>query len=82
MDWRLANATARRVLRDEGFLGGLRRVLGTPIGQEPLLTNLHPSLANMEHVKWLIHPIKVLRYPNGTDFEGTVNLFLLRCALL
>lgn len=70
LNWRLANATPRRVLRDEVFIAGLRRVLGLPEGHEPHLVDLHPSFANMEHVSWIISPIKDERYPHGTDFEG------------
>lgn len=74
MDWRLANATPRRVLRDEGVIASLRHLLsgaGINPRKEPSLLLLHPSFTNFDHMAWMIDQVKNKYYPNGVDFEGT-----------
>ncbi|KZV94541.1 hypothetical protein EXIGLDRAFT_748607 [Exidia glandulosa HHB12029] len=70
MDWRLADATPRRVIQDSGFMTALRRSLEWKDAPNPVLGDLHPSLANLDHTAYLIDSIRQPLYPFGTDFEG------------
>jgi len=70
MDWRLADATPRRIMLDSGFMKGLRTSLGWVSDRTPCLSDIHPSLANLDHVRCLINVFRLKNYPLGTGFEG------------
>ncbi|KAF8126785.1 hypothetical protein EV363DRAFT_1298507 [Boletus edulis] len=70
MGWRLADATPRRVMLDSGFVRGLRAVLGWELELNPSLPDLHPSLANLDHLRRLIMRVRLLKFPDGTGFEA------------
>lgn len=87
MRWRLADATPRRIVRDSGFMANLRHLLhwgDTP--HDPVLSDLHPSLGNLDHLAYLIDALRKPIYPRGTDFEGMracrpdTQLMLSRCS--
>jgi hypothetical protein len=73
LDWRLADASPRRILLDTGFMNGLRNALEWDGKIEPCLSNLHPSLGNADHTRRLINKLQKARYPNGTGFKGGLN---------
>ncbi|KAG2742423.1 hypothetical protein P692DRAFT_20821992 [Suillus brevipes Sb2] len=70
MDWELADATPRRILCDSGFMRGLRTALGWTLDRSPTLADLHPSLANLDHVHRLMYKFCRDKYPMWTDFQG------------
>lgn len=70
MDWELADATPRRILCDSGFMRGLRMALGWTLDRSPTLADLHPSLANLDHVHRLMYKFRHDKYPMGTGFQG------------
>lgn len=70
LSWRLADATPRRILLDSGFVHGLRQVLGWSSERTPTLSDLHPSLTNLDHVRRMINVLRDEKYPNGTGFDG------------
>ncbi|KAG1765741.1 hypothetical protein EV702DRAFT_919554, partial [Suillus placidus] len=70
MDWELADATPRRILCDSGFMRGLRTALGWTSDRSPSLADLHPSLANLDHVHRLMYKFRRDKYPMGTGFQG------------
>ncbi|KAG1887408.1 uncharacterized protein F5891DRAFT_967475 [Suillus fuscotomentosus] len=72
MKWKLADATPRRIYLDTAFIQGLHEVLGWdfPDGRDATLQDLHPSLANLDHVRRLINILRSVKYPSGTGFEG------------
>ncbi|KAG1760684.1 hypothetical protein EV702DRAFT_1053394 [Suillus placidus] len=70
MDWELADATPRRILCDSGFMQGLCTALGWTSDCSPSLADLHPSLANLDHVHRLIYKFRRDKYPMGTGFQG------------
>jgi hypothetical protein len=72
MKWKLADATPRRIYFDTAFIQGLHEVLGWdfPDGRDATLQDLHPSLANLDHVRRLINILRSVKYPCGTGFEG------------
>ncbi|KIJ08971.1 hypothetical protein PAXINDRAFT_88132, partial [Paxillus involutus ATCC 200175] len=70
MGWRLADATPRRAMLDSGFVSGLRRELACNSDRTPDLSELHPSLANLDHLHRLINIIRLRKFPNGTGFDG------------
>ncbi|KAG2037577.1 hypothetical protein BDR03DRAFT_818601, partial [Suillus americanus] len=70
MDWELADATPRRILCDSGFMRGLRMALGWTLDRSPTLANLHPSLANLDHVHCLMYKFHCDKYLMGTSFQG------------
>ncbi|KIJ29181.1 hypothetical protein M422DRAFT_269448 [Sphaerobolus stellatus SS14] len=74
LNWRLADATPRRVLLDAGFMAGLCDVLQWKGGIDPSLIDLHPSLANADHAKCIINSLRDKRYPDGTGFEAALKL--------
>ncbi|KIK44261.1 hypothetical protein CY34DRAFT_80290 [Suillus luteus UH-Slu-Lm8-n1] len=77
MDWQLADATPRRIILDSGFMKGLRVALGWVADRSPCLSDIHPSLANLDHVRRLINVFRFEKYPLGTGFEGNLNFTLL-----
>ncbi|EJD34665.1 hypothetical protein AURDEDRAFT_176300 [Auricularia subglabra TFB-10046 SS5] len=75
MRWQLADATPRRILHNAGFMTNLRRMLqwgSRP--DDPPLSELHPSLGNLDHVAYLINDIRQPLFPQGTDFHGAQDL--------
>ena len=70
LDYKLADATARRIMLDSGFMNGLRMELGWIHARNPVLADLHPSLANMDRVKRIILEVRKAHFPHGTGFEG------------
>ncbi|KAG2745354.1 hypothetical protein P692DRAFT_201720309 [Suillus brevipes Sb2] len=72
LEWKLADATPRQLVLDSGFMQELRCVLGwSPTADfDPHLEDLHPSLGNLDHVRWLINVMCLDRFPNGTGFDG------------
>lgn len=45
----------------------------------PMLLDLHPSLANCDHLRWYIDSIKEKLYPQGTGWEGLLYLQSTEC---
>ncbi|KAG6379689.1 hypothetical protein JVT61DRAFT_10211 [Boletus reticuloceps] len=74
MGWRLADATPRRIMLDSGFINGLQNLLGWETNQSPSLSDLHPSLANLDHLRRLINTVRHTKFPYKTGFEGVVQL--------
>ena len=70
MTWKLADTTPRRILLDNEFMAGLRGQLGWSDAKNPILADLHPSLANIDHVQRLISELRDLSFPAGTGFAG------------
>jgi hypothetical protein len=70
MDWELADATPRHILCDSGFMRGLCTALGWTLDRSPTLADLHPSLANIDHVHRLMYKFRRDKYPMGTSFQG------------
>ena len=72
MGWRLADATPRRLMLDTVFVIGLRNILqvGWESDWTPSLSDLHPSLANFDHLRRLINMVRLEKFPHGTGFEG------------
>jgi hypothetical protein len=70
MGWHLADATPRRVMLDSGFVHGLQNLLGWESNQSPSLSDLHPSLANLDHLRRIINTMRCTEFPYKTGFEG------------
>ncbi|KAJ6478012.1 hypothetical protein DFH09DRAFT_1108430 [Mycena vulgaris] len=49
LDWKLADATPRKLMIDSGFMSSFRRALGWKKPFDPPLAALHPSLGNLDH---------------------------------
>jgi len=73
LDWKLADATPRKIMIDSGFMQGLRRQLGWDKPYDPSLSDLHPSFGNMDHTRRYIIELREDMFPNGTGLEGTVS---------
>ncbi|EJD33362.1 hypothetical protein AURDEDRAFT_177559 [Auricularia subglabra TFB-10046 SS5] len=75
MRWQLADATPRRLALDSGFMATFRQILNwgdTP--DDPTLSDLHPSLGNLDHTAILIDAVRKPVFPHGVDFEGAKDL--------
>ncbi|KAF8184741.1 hypothetical protein BJ912DRAFT_852992, partial [Pholiota molesta] len=71
MGWRLADATPRNIMLDSGFMNGLKQHLAWRNDcVEPVLSDLHPSLGNSDHVRRYINDLRAKQFPRGTGFEG------------
>ncbi|KAF8157089.1 hypothetical protein B0H34DRAFT_798402 [Crassisporium funariophilum] len=70
LDWKLADATPRKILLDSGFIIGLRRHLQWSNLADPSLSDLHPSLGNSDHVRRHISQLRKIYFPKGIGFEG------------
>ncbi|KAJ6452183.1 hypothetical protein C8R47DRAFT_998159 [Mycena vitilis] len=70
LDWKLADATPRKLMLDSGFMAGLRRNLGWTKPFDPPLAALHPSFGNLDHVRRYIDELRQVLFPEGTGFEG------------
>jgi hypothetical protein len=76
LDWKLADATPRKILLDSGFILSLRRHLQWSDLADPSLSDLHPSLGNSDHVRRHIIQLRRTYFPKGIGFEG--NFFVAR----
>ncbi|KAJ7234827.1 hypothetical protein C8J57DRAFT_1531331 [Mycena rebaudengoi] len=70
LDWKLADATPRKLMLDSGFMASFRRVLAWNRPFDPPLATLHSSLGNLDHVRRCIDELRDLLFPSGTGFEG------------
>lgn len=70
LDWKLGDATPRKIVLDSRFMQGLRKHLGWSQLRDPSLSDLHPSLGNMDHVRRYINKMRDHFFPSGTRFEG------------
>jgi hypothetical protein len=71
MTWRLVDATPHHIILDSGFRTGLQNHLGC--GSEKFdLSDLHPSLANLDHVCYIVSTVRDQKFTNGTGFKGMV----------
>lgn len=73
LKWKLADATPRRIFLDTAFVEGLHQVLSwdpVRMGRNATLSDLHPSFANIDHVRWLIVSVHADYYPRGTGYDG------------
>ncbi len=70
MNWELADATPRNIMTNSGFTDALRRHLGWKHSFGPALSDLHPSLGNLDHVRRLIDDLRLKIFPSGAGFEG------------
>ncbi|KZV94685.1 hypothetical protein EXIGLDRAFT_822529 [Exidia glandulosa HHB12029] len=71
LDWRIANITPRRLVLNPRFVYELRTLLGWTIYRDPQLSDLHPSLGNMDHASYLIGIVRQEVFPEGTGFNVT-----------
>ncbi|KAJ7920959.1 hypothetical protein B0H13DRAFT_2230669 [Mycena leptocephala] len=70
LDWKLADATPRKLMLDSGFMSGFRRALGWSRPFDPPLDALHASLGNLDHIRRYIDELRHVLFPEGTGFEG------------
>lgn len=71
LEWKLADATPRRIMLDSGFMQGFRQAIGwMDRHRDPLLQHLHPSFGNLDHVRRLIEVMRTTEFPFGTGFQG------------
>lgn len=75
LDQDLADLTPRRMLRHTTVQARLRQLL--PGIREPLITDLHVSLSNRDHIRAFISIAKGSRFPMGTGWEGTSDRVML-----
>ena len=58
LEWKLADATPRRLALDSGFMLGLSHALGwSYCERDPSPQDLHPSLGNLDHLRQLINAL-------------------------
>lgn len=74
LDWKLADATPRRIILDSAFISGLRKHLGWTGVRDPVLSDLHPSLGNIDHVRRYINGLRAEHFPDGTGLPGELLL--------
>lgn len=73
LDWKLADATPRRLALDSGFIQDLRHALAwTHPERDPSPHDLHPSLGNLDHLRRLISELRKSHFPHGTGFHGKI----------
>ena len=73
LKWKLADATPCRIFLDTAFVEGLQQALSwdpVRMGCNATLPNLHPSFANLNHVRRLINSMHKDYYPCGTGYDG------------
>ncbi|KAF4567096.1 hypothetical protein EYR36_010712 [Pleurotus pulmonarius] len=68
LDYDLPDLTPRRFLRHPTTLAYLRQQL--PDIANPMLMDLHPSLANRDHIRAYIKQVQETLYPGGTGWDG------------
>ncbi|KAK0434844.1 hypothetical protein EV421DRAFT_1909145 [Armillaria borealis] len=73
----LPDMTPRRLLRHPLFRAYLTTQL--PNIPQPMATDLHPSLANLDHLDALINIAIKQEYPEGTGWDGVKALFTSQC---
>ncbi|KAG8957771.1 hypothetical protein FRC00_003541 [Tulasnella sp. 408] len=75
LDWRVADATPRRLSTDLQFTTRLRHILNQNDSQiTPTLASLHPSFSNLDHIGTYIKQVRILKFPFGTNWEGAQKL--------
>jgi hypothetical protein len=76
MKWKLMDATPCRIYLDTAFVEGLHQALDWQFsdGHDAMLQDLHPSLANLDHVHCLINIMRSTNYPSGTGEGSTILL--------
>ena len=70
LGWKLADATPRKIVLDSGFMSALKRALAWDAPFDPALSDLHPSLGNLDHLYRIIVELRNEYFPSGTGFEG------------
>jgi hypothetical protein len=70
LGWQLADVTPRRLALNTAFMVALRKELAWTVAPDPVLSDLHPSLGNSDHVCRIIHDLRLELYPDGTGFKG------------
>lgn len=73
LTWRLADAMPRQIFLDTAFVEGLQQALSwdpVHMGCNATLPDLHPSFANLDHMRWLINSRHTDYYPCGTEYDG------------
>lgn len=73
MGWRLADATPCPIMLDLGFRAGLQKHLGSE-SENIDLSDLHPSLANLDHIHYIVSKVCNQRLPHGIGFTGVISL--------
>ncbi|KAF8122014.1 hypothetical protein EV363DRAFT_1405257 [Boletus edulis] len=75
LEWKLADATPRRLVLNSGFIHGLCHALAwSRYERDPSLHDLHPSLGNLDHLRRLINNLRTSNFPHGTGFHGAKRL--------
>ena len=69
MSWCLADATPQCVMLDSRFVHGLWNLLGWESNQSLSLSDLHPSLENLDHLQCLINTVHCMEFLHKTGFE-------------
>ena len=73
LEWKLADATPRRLSLDAGFIHGLHHALAwSHHKRDPSPHDLHSSLSNLDHLRRLINVLRTSHFPHGTGFNGTL----------
>lgn len=65
LGWKLASATPQKIVIDSGFILSLQKHLVWVNSSDPLLSDLHPSLSNLDHVRWYINSLCNELFPHG-----------------
>ncbi|KAG9309526.1 hypothetical protein JVU11DRAFT_10503 [Chiua virens] len=74
LDWKLADATPRRLALDSGFVCSLRHALAWSLPEwDPSSHDLHPSLGNLDHLRRIINNSWMTSFPQGTGFHGALQ---------
>ncbi|KAF5382081.1 hypothetical protein D9615_004312 [Tricholomella constricta] len=74
MGWKLADVTPRKALLDSNFMFALRKHLGWQRLVDPTLSDLHPSLGNLDYVRRHIDVLRAELFPSGTGWSGALHL--------
>ncbi|KAF8811810.1 hypothetical protein BYT27DRAFT_7240198 [Phlegmacium glaucopus] len=72
--WKLADITPRKAMLDLSFMFSLRKHLGWNKVSNATLSDLHPSLENLDHVRRHINILRNEFFPCGTGWNGAVQL--------
>ncbi|KIJ53133.1 hypothetical protein M422DRAFT_42920 [Sphaerobolus stellatus SS14] len=68
MDLDIADVTPRRMMQHPAVYTRIRELC--PDMENPTLIDIHPSLANKDHLRVYVNQIKSDIYPEGTDWNG------------
>jgi hypothetical protein len=84
MKWKPTDATPCRIYLDMAFVEGLHQALNWqfPDDHDAMLQDLHPSLANLDHMHHLINITRSTNYPSGTRFEGMFIKYLVKSLII